>query len=70
MMGRCGRSRATLEAVLPRKVGTRIAFARSASAMSHAAFDIAPPIVGFASAAGISWRYVMLGSIACAIRAM
>ena len=36
-----------VEAVRPEKVGTRIAAARSASAMSQAAFDIAPPIVGF-----------------------
>ena len=41
MIGRCGRNRATLDAVLPRNVGTRIAFARNASAMSQAAFDLA-----------------------------
>ena len=55
-IGRRGRSRATADAVRPVNVGTRIATARSASAMSHAAFDIAPPIVGFCSASGISWR--------------
>ena len=56
MIGRCGRSRATADAVLPLNVGTRIAFARNASAMSQAALDIAPPIVGFWSACGVSWR--------------
>src|SRR5580765_239629 len=70
MIGRWGRSRATLEAVLPLNVGTRIAFARSASATSHAAFDIALPIVGFCDAWGVSWRYPALGSIAHAILSM
>ena len=46
MIGRRGRSRATAEAVRPVKVGTRIAFAPSASARSQAAFDMALPIVG------------------------
>ena len=54
--GRRGRSRATAFAVRPVKVGTRIAFACSASAMSHAAFDIAWPIVGFSCASGSSCR--------------
>ena len=55
-IARLGRSRATADAVRPVNVGTRIAFAESASAMSHAAFDIAWPIVGSSSACGISWR--------------
>ena len=38
MIGRRGRSRATADAVRPVNVGTRIAFAESASAMSQAAF--------------------------------
>jgi hypothetical protein len=40
-IGRRGRSRATALAVRPVNVGTRIAFACSASARSQAAFDIA-----------------------------
>ena len=56
MIGRRGRSRATADAVRPVKVGTRIAPASSASAMSQAAFDIACPTVGFSSASGISCR--------------
>jgi hypothetical protein len=56
MIGRRGRRRATAEAVRPEKVGTRIAFASSASAMSQAALDIAWPIVGASSACGISCR--------------
>ena len=47
MIGRRGRRRATADAVRPVKVGTRIAFAPSASAMSQAAFDIAWPTSGF-----------------------
>ena len=56
MIGRRGRNRATAEAVRPVTVGTMIAFASSASATSHAAFDIACPIVGTSSALGISCR--------------
>ena len=56
MIARFGRSRATADAVRPLKVGTRIAFAESASATSHAAFDIAWPIVGSSVACGISCR--------------
>jgi len=55
-IARCGRSRATAEAVWPENVGTRIALAESASATSQAAFDIAWSIVGSSSAVGISWR--------------
>src|SRR5579884_1926320 len=54
--GRRGRRRATAFAVRPVKVGTRIALAWSASARSHAAFDIAWPIVGFSCASGSSCR--------------
>ena len=51
-IGRRGRSRATAEAVRPVNVGTRIAFAASASARSQAAFDIARPTVGASAAPG------------------
>src|SRR5579884_53425 len=54
--GRRGRSRATAFAVRPVNVGTRIAAACRASAMSQAAFDIACPIVGFSWASGSSCR--------------
>ena len=53
---RRGRSRATADAVRPLNVGTRIACAPSASAMSHAAFDIACPIDGSSEASASSWR--------------
>src|SRR5262249_49448021 len=45
MIGRRGRRRATADAVRPVKVGTTIARAASASAMSQAALDMACPIV-------------------------
>ena len=56
MIARLGRRRATADAVRPVNVGTRIAFAESASATSQAAFDIAWPIVGSSVARGISCR--------------
>ncbi len=55
-IARCGRRRATADAVRPVNVGTRIAFAASASATSQAAFDIAWSIVGWSLACGVSWR--------------
>ena len=55
-IGRVGRRRATAEAVRPVKVGTRIAFAPSASARSQDAFDIAWPTVGDSAASGSSCR--------------
>ena len=55
-IARWGRRRATAEAVRPVNVGTRIAFAESASATSQAAFDIAWSIVGASLACGVSWR--------------
>jgi len=42
--------------VRPLKVGTRMALAPSASARSHAAFDIAQPILGSSEASGSWWR--------------
>ena len=62
--------RATAEAVFPVAVGTRIARAPSASARSHAAFDIARPTVVSSPRSGIWWRYPRLGSTALAIRSM
>ena len=54
MTGRRGRWRATADAVRPLYVGTRIAFASSASAMSQAAFDIASPTDEYGSSGSVS----------------
>jgi hypothetical protein len=68
--GLVGRSRATADAVRPVNVGTRIAFAPSASARSQAAFDMARPTVGSSAAPGSWCRYPRLGSTARAMRAI